>query len=181
KTQARAVQKGIKEQRRQFDQSRTDMLPWMEAGQRSLADLEGQLGDSYEQSAGYQWQVAEGQKAMKSQMAALGYSDSGVHTKAALKWGQGLAAQDYDKWYGRKQQMAGQGQQQSQSLGQLGTNYGNQMGRQYNMLGAVRGSGYAALGNMYSNLGQQADKMLGGMSMGGGTPTQLGTSTYGGF
>lgn len=168
KAQAKQVQRGLDEQKRQYNQSRDDMMPWMEAGKRSLGDIERELGGNYEQSKGYQWQVDEGQKRVKSNLASLGMTNSGAALKSLTKWGQGLASQDYDKWYGRKESLAGRGQQQSQAMGKLGANYANSAASQYNHLGAAKASGYAGLGNMFDSLGSQASMAMGAGGGGGG-------------
>src|SRR4051812_7283439 len=42
--QTKSAQLGIDEQRREFDQSRTDLLPWLNAGQSALGGLQDILG-----------------------------------------------------------------------------------------------------------------------------------------
>lgn len=159
--QAKAAKQGQKLTKQMYDQNRSDMLPWLEAGKTSLADLQGELGSTYEASKGYQFQLEEGNKNALSNLAALGMSNSGAALKRLTEFGQGLAAQDYGNWYNRKAGVAGAGQTQSSALGQLGQNYGQNMSNLYNLQGAAKGSGYVALGNGLGNAVNDAFGMFG--------------------
>jgi len=159
KAQSKAAKQALAQQWRMYWQSRRDMMPWMEAGKRSLADLERELGDTYEQSRGYQWMVGEAEKGIKSNLAALGMSNSGAALKRLTDYRLGAAAQDYGTWYNRKAGLAGQGMQMASNLGSLGNSYAGMMGNQYNMLGAARASGYANTANALGNFFEQQSKI----------------------
>jgi len=102
-------------------------------GAASLAG--GPLGQGYQQSPGYQFQMQQGQQALAAQNASAGGRDSGAAQKQLLQYSQGLANQDYQQFVGN--QMAQRGQQ----LGAMG-----------NLAGMQANSG-AALGNLWQGLG----------------------------
>jgi len=99
-----------------FNQNREDLAPWREAGSKTLEQIMGGLGKGGEfaQSSykpftmgdfyndpGYQFQLAEGQKALERSAAAKGMLGSGATMKDAMRFGQGLASQEYGKAYDR--------------------------------------------------------------------------------
>lgn len=178
--QASAAKKALKFQKKVYAQSREDMAPWLEAGQAALADIQSELGTSYEKSAGYDWQVKEGEKAALSNLAALGMTNSGAALKALTQYRQGLAQQDYDNWYAKKAGIAGAGQTQSSNLASVGQNFATQAGQQANNIGAARASGYVGVSNALNaglnNIGYGLGFNSGG-GFGGGTSTGL----YGGL
>lgn len=163
--QADAASDALGLQKKIWKQSREDMMPWLEAGQRSLADMEASLGSTYQASDRYDWLVSEGERGVLSNLSALGMSNSGSALKELTKFRTGLAAQDEETWYNRKAGLAGSGQQQSSALASLGQNYANAASQQYNALGAARGSGYVALGN---GIGNALNDAIGFAGYGGG-------------
>ena len=121
----------------------------------------------------YQFQLQQGQRALDSSAAARGMGYSGAQMRAAQKFGQGLASQEYDKQYNRANQEFGDyfnrvaglsqgGQQAATTLGQQGSNYAQNAGTTYSNLSNAqtgilgqqanaRASGYAANANAVSN------------------------------
>lgn len=106
-----ATKLGIDEVRRQFDQTRTDQLPWMEAGKRALGTLEGQLpeltskftANDLTNDPGYQFQLDQGLDAITAAGRAGGSLDSGATLKALLEYGQGHAGKFYNEAFNRDQ------------------------------------------------------------------------------
>ncbi len=78
--------------------------PWREAGLRALEELEGRVlsgPGEYTESPGYQFRLNEGQKAIERSAAAKGNALSGQAVKAAARYGQDYATQDYDNFLRR--------------------------------------------------------------------------------
>lgn len=147
--QERANQLAIEEQRRQYDQTRTDMMPWLNAGSGALSQMQ-QLnsGDfsSFKESPDYQFTFNEGQRALDQGAASRGGLFGGGNSRDTIKYGQGAASQQYGNFYARLQSMAGQGQTTAGGLGQLGAGMANQIGGYQNNSGQARASAYNQIG-----------------------------------
>jgi hypothetical protein len=152
--QTAASQAAIDEQRREYDQSRLDQAPWMNAGKGALGDMQALNGgdfSKFHQSPDYQFAFDQGMKGLDRSAAARGRLDSGGYGQDLVKYGQGMAEQNYNNFYSRLQSMAGQGQTTATNLGTLGANMANQIGGQYNNMGNARQSGYAQIGQNNAN------------------------------
>lgn len=173
------------EQRRQYDQSREDMLPWLEAGQRSLGTLERlNAGDfsSFNKSPDYQFRYDQGLQGLSRMAAARGNFRSGATDRDIIDYNQGQATQAYGDYYNRIAGLAGVGQTQSQSLGTLGQNYANNVGNIAQNTGLMQQQYYQQRGDNY---GQMAAGIVGGLNSwyqnnsarnGGGTGWYLGNN-----
>lgn len=162
-----ASKKAIEEQRRQFDLTRSDQMPWLQAGQGALSNLQKlNSGDfsAFTQSPDYQFALDEGFKAMDRSAASRGRLYSGGYGQDLTKYGQGLATQNYGNYYNRLAGMAGVGQTTASNLGQLGQNMANSIGNQYNQIGAARASAYQgynqALNGQYDRYGNRSGGLL---------------------
>jgi len=122
------------------DQAKAYMNPWREAGTDALGKLQAKIaagpGDM-EKSPGYQFRLDEGQKAIERSAAARGGVLSGAATKAALKYGQDFATNDYDNFLRRYyesmeplERMSGKGMSASQTMGNFGTQGARDMASQ---------------------------------------------------
>lgn len=104
----------------QYQQNRTDQMPWLTAGTSAinrLSDLTGTSGNTtgagygsltkpftaadFVADPGYQFSLDQGQKALERSSAAKGGLLSGAAIKAAQTYGQGTAAQEYQDVYNR--------------------------------------------------------------------------------
>lgn len=136
KKAAAAQQKGYDaataEQRRQFDLAREDQMPWLQAGQRALHQLE-QLNSgnfsSFTASPDYQFALTEGLKGLDRSAAARGALWSGGADADRMAYASGLATQNYGNYYNRLASLAGLGQTTASGLGTLGANYASNAGR----------------------------------------------------
>ena len=124
--QAEAQRESIAEQRRQYDISRGDILeergyqragalPYREAGQQALGQLRGVFGGDVDPTAaleatpGYQFQLAQGQRALETSAAARGGLLSGRALQESQQLGQGLAQGTYRNYLSDLFKMAGYG------------------------------------------------------------------------
>jgi len=125
-----AEQESIAEQRRQFDETKTMLAPWREAGEESvnvLRDLVMAGPGEFTESPGYDWRVGEGVKALERSASAKGQQLSGKQEKAITKFGQDYATYEYDnflrRWYESLipyQGLSASGQVAATNTGQFG-------------------------------------------------------------
>ncbi len=154
KAQKKGADASIAEQRRQYDQSRTDMLPWLESGKSALTDLNALAsGDTSKFFAdpGYNFARTEGMRGIEQSAAARGGAASGNALKALSEFNQGLASQQYGDFYNRTAARAGVGQSTSNSLANLGQNYASGVGQAYQQAGDARASGVMGTANSLAN------------------------------
>lgn len=153
KAQVEATKMGVDELRRQFDLTRTDLAPWREAGSQAISQGLAMLqpGYDYTTSPGYQFRFSEGQRAVDSGAASRGRLMSGGTIKDEMRFGQGLAAQDFNDQFNREMAIAGGGQQAATSGAQLGQNTANGIADLFTQAGNARASGYVGQANAWTN------------------------------
>lgn len=200
--QKSAAEKAMDLQKEQFDarradalavykQQRADQAPWLEAGQDSLGRLRDLVsGRGFDASAlasdpGFQFRMAEGQKALERSAAARGGLNSGGAMRSLARYSQGLASDEYERAYGRRYgglaQLAGLGQSSAQNLGglsgqytgqqnQLAGNYANSMSGLHGAYGNAEAAGHMGVSNAiaggFNSIGGLA--MMGTGAGGGG-------------
>jgi hypothetical protein len=104
----------------------------MQAGQSALGQMQAlNSGDfsSFKQSPDYQFAFNQGLQGLDRSAAARGSLYSGGHSADLMKFGEGLASQNYNTFYNRLQSMANQGQTTASGLGQIGQQYANNVGQ----------------------------------------------------
>lgn len=107
--QVQSQQASIAESRRQYDTDRADMAPWREAGTEALAKIKTGMEDgsfdpsvfNFEADPGYDFRMAEGEKAIQRSAAARGNIFSGATGVALTQYGQNFASNEYDRAYAR--------------------------------------------------------------------------------
>jgi len=151
-----ALQRAIDEQRRQYDQNRQDLMPWMTAGQGALGNLQNPQ-DSFAASPGYEWARNEGQRDIGNSFAARGGAASGNALRALTDYNTGLAQQDYNNWWNQQSNLAGLGQTATTNVGQFGQNAAGNIGNAMANQGVSRSSGIA---NRYGAIGQGLNDSL---------------------
>jgi hypothetical protein len=153
-TQAAATDRAGELQERMFNKQVELQEPWRQAGMNALnkmqsGDVMGMMDPSYS------FRLGEGLKALDRTAAARGGLISGGVLKAAQRYGQDFASQEFGNAYNRLAGLAGVGQTatgaQSNAAGQFGVNAGNMM----TSGAAARASGYVGGANaLNSGLGQ---------------------------
>lgn len=143
-----------------FQQQRTDQEPWRKAGADALTGLQDQdfkrdfTAADFTKDPGYDFRMAEGQKALERSAAARGGLQSGGTLKALARYGQDFASNEYgnaynrfnsdrDRRFNRLSSVAGLGQTATSQLGQAGQNYASQFGS--NTMGAANAAGAAGM------------------------------------
>jgi hypothetical protein len=166
KTQAQAAQQGIDAQQRMYEQTRADQEPWRQAGMTALNQLiplatnYQKFGmDQFQRDPGYQFRLDEGLKALDRQAAARGGLISGGALKAASRYGQDYASNEYTNAFNRYQaernaqlnplqSLAGVGQSATNYLGNAAQNIGQAQAQGSQAIGSARASGYLGQSNL---------------------------------
>jgi hypothetical protein len=155
--------------------TRDEAQAYIDAQREEAAKATGGNFDyqGYKASPGYDYRLAEGEKAIQRAAAARGNLNSGATLKALGQFGQDYAANDYGLFMNRLAAQAGMGQTQANSMAGLGANYAANGSNTLMAAGNARASGYVNQGNVMGSalgqLGQIGGNYLGGSSFGGGS------------
>ncbi len=189
KTQAASADRATELQERMFNKQLELQEPFRQSGINALNKIEsGDIMGSMDPS--YSFRFQEGLKALDRQAAARGGLISGGALKAAQRYGQEFASNEFGNAYNRLASRAGFGQTATSNMGAAAGNFGAMAGN--NMMGAAnaRASGYvgganALTGglNQYLNYTQNQNLMnrLLPQSVGGSNPVNFGGSGSGTF
>jgi hypothetical protein len=145
KSQAAAANRAADLSQAQYQQTREDQMPWLEAGRGALNKLipmsdYTKFGmDQCQADPGYAFRLSEGQKALDRSAAARGGLISGSALKAAQRFGQDMGSQEYQNAFNRYQterasalaplqSLAGIGQTTASNLGATGAANANAVG-----------------------------------------------------
>lgn len=128
---------------------------------------------------GYGFRLSEGLKSLDRQAAARGGLISGGALKAAQRYGQDVASQEFGNAYNRLAGLAQIGPSAAGVMNTLGQNYATGAGNVYNEMGQNVGNAMLRRGSTYGrtiadigNLYGKTNPNFGGM-FGGGTPTYI--------
>lgn len=179
KTQASAADKSLALQTRQYEDSVARSKPWVDAGRSALDAYQGELGLSaaakdgtfksgFKETPGYGFAVAEGEKGVTNNLAALGMKNSGAGLKALTRFRMGLADQTYNTYLDRLSGASVGGQTQANNDNAAGANFANNAGQTLQDSATATASGYVGSANAWSNslgnITNQAGFALGGLS-----------------
>jgi hypothetical protein len=179
--QVGAANAATAEQRRQYDLTRQDMQPWLQAGGRAL-NLQDRflMGDAsaYTESPDYQFRLQQGQQGLENSAAARGNLFGGGAAADLMSYNQGMATQGIDSWWNRLAGVSNTGQTTGGQLGQFGQAYGQQAGQNAMNAANARASSYAASSNAWGNalgqLGNLGGQWYGNQQGGGGQSANIG-------
>jgi hypothetical protein len=211
KTQAQAAQQGIDAEERMFNRQIELQEPFRRAGEEALNKLIPLSSnytpfgmDQFKQDPGYAFRLSEGMKGLERTAAARGGLLSGSTLKAAQRFGQDLASQEYQNAFNRYQterasqlnplqSLAGVGQTATNTLTSAAGQMGQNLATGYGNVANARASGYvggtnaltSALGTgiNYMQNQQYINRLPLGASVGyGGAPISAATPySTGGF
>lgn len=164
KAQERAADAASAESGRQYDQTRQDMQPWMQAGQWALGAqqdfLQGDYGAAFD-SPFYKARMEEGFKGLDAGAAAQGNLWGGGMDADRMRLGQNLATEGLLTHYNALAGMSNTGQTTANQLGAFGAKYANQYGQNAMMGAQARASSYANTANAWGNYANQLGQMGG--------------------
>lgn len=166
--QLQGQEEGVAEQRREYDQSRQDQLPFLQAGYGALTKENAFLnGDwsGFMNSPDYKFSLDQGINALDRSAAARGGLYSGGHSADLMNFAEGTADQFANNYWNKLAGQAGQGQVSANTLGNLGANEANNISNLLNASGNARASSYLRNGNIQAqniaNMGNAFNQWLG--------------------
>ena len=172
--QANAANRAADLQNQQYQQTRQDQMPYMEAGRTALNALTPlatnyqKFGmDQFTQDPGYAFRLQQGQKALDASAAARGGLISGNALRAAQGYGQEMGSQEYQNAFNRYQTERNAQLNPLQSLAGVGQTTGQQVG-------AAGAANAGAVGNYLT--GGAAAQAAG--TVGGANAITSGLGTY---
>jgi hypothetical protein len=149
----------IAERQREYDTSRADQKPYMDAGYDALNRQNDFLnGDwsGFEDSPDYQFRLDQGLKVRDRSAAAHGRLNSGGYGQDLEDYAQGMAAQGANDYWNKLAGRAGQGMTTASNLQSLGQSTANGMSNAYSNAANARASAYQGVANAQSNFANQA-------------------------
>lgn len=152
--QADAAAAATAESARQYNQTREDYAPYLQAGYGALNKLTAASnGDTsaFTTSPGYEFRLAEGQKAQQNAFASRGGALSGNALKALSDYNQNTASAEYGNWWNQVAGLAGVGQSATNAVTSAGQ--ANSQNTQNNLLSSAnaRASGIMNSANAINN------------------------------
>lgn len=172
-TQASATDRATDLQERMFNKQVELQEPWRQAGVNALARM--QSGDVMNyMDPSYSFRLGEGLKALERTASARGGLLSGGALKAAQRYGQDFASQEFGNAYNRLASLAGVGQTSATNTGNAAGTFGANAGNLMTSGAAARASGYVGGANaLTAGLGQymnytQNQNLLNSLQGGGG-------------
>lgn len=162
-TQASASRYAADISQKQYEQTREDQLPWMEAGERALGTLEEMMAnkptmEDFEMSDYANFMRDEGLRGIEAKSRAGGYYNTGATSREMLDYSQNVAGRDYDNYLNQYYQslnpymsMSGMGQQQVNTMGQMGAQNASQQGGY--AMDAANAQAQGIIGKANANIG----------------------------
>lgn len=158
KAQQAASNSAIAEQRRQYDQTREDNMPWLEAGRGALDRQNAFLAGDYSlalNSPDYLAARDMGLDALEAGATARGNLWGGGTDADRIRFGGQMATQAIDNWWAKNAGLSGTGQQTAGQLGAFGQQTAGNIGNAMIGQGQARASAYAGQANAFANLANQ--------------------------
>lgn len=192
-------------QNQQYQQTRQDQMPWMQAGKQALGGLQqlvnnspqfsdamgqnmqrqynsgaytnGLDAQSFYQDPSYQWRKQQGMDNIQAQAAAGGGLFSGATLKALNDYNSNLASQEYgNAWQRNMAENQNRFNVDSNLRSQDYNVFNSERSRQYNEMANLAGVGQTAATNL-AGLGANNAAKMGEMAMAGATAVANGINT----
>ena len=131
-----------------------ELTPEYQEIQQELEGIESQLGEmpeggdysyDFQKTPGFQFRKEQGKNALDRSMAATGNRLSGRAIKAAQRYGQGLASEEFANRFNRLAGLSGTGQTAVNTGGQAGIQTGRGVANSMMAGGRARAGGYAGM------------------------------------
>lgn len=131
-TNAAAINSAENQMKKEQEANQALLEPYTSTGKAAASNLSGLLNPGtaqtdLENTPGYQFELAQGTKALNNANAAAGNLDSGEALKAAEQFGQGLAGTTYNTAVNQNLAAAGLGSNAAGTAAGINTNLGNIM------------------------------------------------------
>lgn len=160
-------------QREIYSQNTSNLQPWMQRGNQAGAAQSALLGlggdqagatnalNNYANSAGLNFQLQQGQRAVTGANSVKGLLHSGDTLKRLDQYGQGLGASYFERYLNQLNGVSQQGLGGANALAGVGTNYAN-------AVGANNDSAASATGNAALSSAANTNALLGSAAQTGG-------------
>lgn len=184
-----AANKGIAEQGRQYDQSRADFMPFMQAGTDALSgmrDLLG-LGGGEEQAAAiraleaspmFASLIGNGEEALLQNASATGGIRGGNTQRGLADFRSDVLAREVQRQLGNLGGLAGMGMGATGSVAQLGANKANATTGLYDAIGDATAMKHNIRGGVNASMWNQAGSFF---DQAFGADIKAGLAKQGGF
>lgn len=172
--------KALALQTRMYEEGVARQQPYANIGMEftnKLADMQrGGGANMLNMDPGYNFRLGEGMKALERNAAARGGLISGGALKAATRYGQDYASNEFGNAYNRVAGLASLGPSSAGVMNNLGSNYSTNAGNTMGTIGANTGNALLTATNArtsaYTGVGNQFGKYLSANpSFGGGAST----------
>jgi hypothetical protein len=181
--QERATQAAIGEERRQFDLTRSDFMPYLDAGKGGLAglgdlvgvnggDKQGAAITALQASPYYQSLYKNGLEANLQNASATGGIRGGNEVRSLADFGADTLNQTIQQQLSALAGLAGMGQGATNAVSNFGQNAANNIANLNVARGQAQAGSALAIGGinsgMWNNIGSSLSGLLGGKGGGGG-------------
>lgn len=167
-TSAAASDRATALQERIYQESIARQQPFLAGGTEDYNRLRAMMSGGPEAAQnflqmdpGYQFRLSEGLKALDRQAAARGGLISGGALKAAQRYGQDVASQEFGSAYNRLANLANLGPQSAGVMSNLGQNYASNAGNIMMNQGNVAANAALARGSAYGQTLNQLGYLAG--------------------
>lgn len=169
--QERSAEMGVEEQRRQFDEVRRLLQPYVEAGtpalqaQQAILGLEGAEAEraqiaAVERSPTFQALLRQGEESLLQRASATGGLRGGNVQAALAQFRPQLLAQELENRYTRLGGMTNLGQRSAAGVGDVGLQTGQNISNLYGQMGAAQAGSALAQGQAISGAAQSIPNAL---------------------
>lgn len=167
-TGAEASDRAAALQKQIYEESVARQAPFLQTGTEffnQLAALQrggpGAAQQFLQMDPGYGFRLSEGMKALERGAAARGGLISGNALRAAQRYGQDMASQEFGSAYNRLAGLANVGPQAAGVMSNLGQNYAGNVGNIYMRQGDVAANAALARGSAYQRAGSDIASLMG--------------------
>ncbi len=160
---SRAASEANALQAQQYQQARSDLMPYQQAGVGALEGLNRLAGGDYsafQNSPDYQFSLQQGLQGLDRSAAARGSLYSGGQQADLVNYSQGLASQQLGNYRNSLFSLANMGASSGSALAGIGQNYAGAYGQNLNNSAAAQGANALTQGNNWT----QALAGLGGLA-----------------
>ncbi len=144
----------LAEQRAAREQFQANIAPFLDFGKTGIPGLQALLADpnSIQDSAAYQWRFDQGLQGLDRSAAARGNVFGGGHQADVVKFGQGLASQEYGDQWNRLWNIATMGQNAAVGAGSAAQQSASAIGGLLSNNGAISASAYQQQGQNMADM-----------------------------
>lgn len=157
KNAAKISRESLAQQKEQLDKSWSAVDPYMTAGAGAVANLTNP--NAFMTSPGYNFRMQQGLDAVNTNSAVKGLLRSGSALKGVNSFAQGLASDEYNKWFDQQSRIAGMGLQGAGIGSGVSTNIANAIGQDADNRANAGLSGANAWAQLAGTVGGAWDRM----------------------